>query len=127
MTDRMKMIGLGVLVAAAIGVMFAFDPTHMGVFPPCPLHKLTGVWCPGCGSTRALHQLLHGNLMMAFQLNPLVISLLPLVGSLAVRGKRVPVNPVLLWVLLGMVVVFGVLRNVPVCSFAPALASGLTP
>ena len=114
MTGRARAIGSGAIVAAMAAIIFVFDPTRIGIFPPCPLHELTGLWCPGCGSTRALHQLLHGHLAMAFRFNPLAISLLPLVGYLAVRPGHVTMKPVWIWTLLGMVVAFGVLRNIPV-------------
>jgi hypothetical protein len=114
MTERMRTVGLATLGAAIGGAIFVFDPTRLGVFPPCPLHELTGLWCPGCGSTRALHQLVHGHLGLAFRLNPLAISLLPLVGYLAVRHERVAMKAVWIWTLLVTVVLFGILRNIPV-------------
>jgi hypothetical protein len=67
------------LVAAAAGVLMlaVFDPATSGVFPPCPVRYLTGWYCPGCGSLRAFHQLLHGNLRAAWAMNPLTVVLLP--------------------------------------------------
>jgi hypothetical protein len=117
MTERIKIVGIAAVVAVAAAVVFMFDPTRFGIFPPCQLHKLTGLWCPGCGSTRALHQLLHGNLMTAFRFNPLAILLLPLVAYLAVRRQRAVIKPIWIWTLLGVVVAFGVLRNIPAYPF----------
>jgi len=42
-------------------------------FPLCPFHTLTGWLCPGCGSQRAMHQLLHGNFGASLKLNPLFL------------------------------------------------------
>lgn len=117
MTHRVTTIVFAGLVAIVAGLLFIFDPTHLGIFPPCPLYTLTGLWCPGCGSTRALHQLLHGNLMAALRFNPLAISLLPLAGYLSVRGERVALKAVWIWALLGSVITFGVLRNIPTYPF----------
>jgi hypothetical protein len=105
------------ITGVVAAVIFVFDPMRVGIFPPCQLHKLTGLWCPGCGSTRALHQLLHGNLMMAFRLNPLVILLLPLAAYLSVRGERVSIKALWIWSLLGIIITFGVLRNIPTYPF----------
>ena len=117
-SDRAKSIGVTALFAAVgLAIVFAVDPTRVSLFPPCPLHRYTGLWCPGCGTTRALHQLLHGNLAAAFRFNPLAISLLPVVGYLAVRGESLALKPIWIWTLLGVVVVFGVLRNIPVYPF----------
>ena len=113
-TDRARAIGTTAIVAVIAAIIFVFVPTRIGIFPPCPLHEYTGLWCPGCGSTRALHQLLHGHLLMAFRFNPLAISLLPLVGYLVLRRGHVTMKPVWIWTLLATVVIFGVLRNIPV-------------
>ena len=42
----------------------------------CPIRLVTGVSCAGCGMTRALHALAHGEVLRAFSMNPLAISLL---------------------------------------------------
>jgi len=39
----------------------------------CPIHSLTGWSCPGCGGTRAIHALLHGDLASALKLNALAV------------------------------------------------------
>lgn len=114
MNTRVKLLGLGLLGAIGAAALYFLDPGRSGVFPPCPFHTMTGLWCPGCGTTRALHQLLHGHVAAAFALNPLAVALLPLVGYLAVRGEKAAMNPKTIWILLGTIVTFGVLRNLPV-------------
>ena len=111
------------MLVAGATVLYAFNPVTARFYPPCPFHKLTGLYCPGCGSTRALHQLLHGHVAAAFDLNPLAVVLLPLaaVGVArelwrATRGHPAP-TPHLpawsLWALVAVVVLFGVARNLP--------------
>jgi chromate transport protein ChrA len=39
---------------------------------PCVFHSLTGLYCPGCGGTRAVLSLLKGDLRMSVQYHPLV-------------------------------------------------------
>jgi hypothetical protein len=60
----------GIMLAAAV-VVFAFDPALTAWFPSCPLYTLTGWLCPFCGSLRALHALLHGNVVAALRFNPM--------------------------------------------------------
>jgi Protein of unknown function (DUF2752) len=37
----------------------------------CPLRRITGVWCPGCGMTRAFGWLAHGDLHQSLRYHPL--------------------------------------------------------
>jgi hypothetical protein len=117
MVIQPKTFGLGIAFGAIAATLFAVDPMRISLFPPCPLHQYTGLWCPGCGTTRAMHQLLHGNVMAAFRFNRLAISLLPVIGYLAIRREEQTMKPVWIWTLLGVVVAFGVLRNIPVYPF----------
>lgn len=103
------------LIGAAI-VLFAFDPQHSSFYPGCTFKHLTGWSCSACGCLRATHQLLHGNLTNAFHLNPLYIVLLPVfawIGILKVTGKSINLPQYWLWMLLVVVVVFGIVRNLP--------------
>ena len=65
--------GGSVLLAAGIATFYRLDPAHHAFFPRCVFFLLTGLACPGCGATRAIHELLHGNLAGAFSLNPLLL------------------------------------------------------
>jgi hypothetical protein len=113
--------------AASILMLALFDPATSGFFPPCPVKYLTGWYCPGCGSLRALHQLLHGHLGAAWAMNPLTILLLPFLayglishGLYAVRGQGLysPVVPAL-WIrgLCAVIILFGIARNLPFHPF----------
>ena len=55
-----------------------FNPAQHSFFIPCPFNYVTGYHCPGCGSQRAVHQLLHLNILGALRLNPLLVLSLPI-------------------------------------------------
>src|SRR4051812_20315396 len=57
--------------AVAAGYVALADPARAHRLPtiPCPIHTLTGWWCPGCGMTRAAHDVLTGHLGTAFGSN----------------------------------------------------------
>lgn len=61
----------GALVAVG-AVLLALKPGWVKL-PPCLFHETTGLYCPGCGSTRALQRLLHGDVLGAFRHNLLVV------------------------------------------------------
>ena len=117
-------VWLGFFAAVAIGViLYLLNPSEHGFYPRCFFKMSTGLDCPGCGGLRATHQLLHGNLIAAFKLNPLLICLLPLGAYFGLR-QIVFMRTGRLWpqpfrssrwsMLLAVVVIaFGVLRNLP--------------
>lgn len=121
-----KWFQVGVPTAlAAVGTytLRAINPVTTWIFPPCLFRIATGYLCPGCGTVRALHQLLNGHLAVAFRLNPLAILLSPYViysgaGTLlrAAGGRRLPtvsMRPVAICILLAATILFWILRNLP--------------
>jgi hypothetical protein len=55
------------LCAAGLGFVYLVDPNPAdNPYPRCLLKVATGIDCPGCGGTRALHALLHGDVAGAF-------------------------------------------------------------
>ena len=117
---------VAILVTGA--VLFLFNPTQYGLYPACPLHKLTGLSCPGCGSLRALHQLAHGHFGEALRLNPPLMIALPFLSWMVLRrmtvelGVRplpqIPLSRRWGWRLLIGVLIFSILRNLPFAPFS---------
>lgn len=119
-------IGVAILLVGGIAItyfLYAVDPSRSTLYLPCPFYTLTGFYCPGCGSLRALHSLLHGEVLIACGFNPLTLLSLPYVGYYflsyatgAVRGKPLPaffVSANVIWIFLECVIIFWVLRNIP--------------
>ena len=71
----------------AVAVLFWFDPAVTTVWPACPFHWLTGWLCPLCGSLRAAHLALHGQVLAAFRANALTCGTALALGI--VVGSRV--------------------------------------
>ena len=69
-------IGIPVILLAGAVTLFFLDPSKHTFFPKCAFHMATGYSCPGCGSSRALYQLTHGNVLEALRLNPGIMFLL---------------------------------------------------
>jgi hypothetical protein len=120
------LIGAAVVVIAA--ALFAYDPAEGNALPGCVFHGLTGLYCPGCGSCRALHQLLNGHLGAALGMNPLMVLALPFLGVYfllyavaAIRRKPwLGVSMKAIWIraILCLVIAHGVLRNIPFEPFS---------
>jgi len=108
-------------------ILFLFNPVQSDFYPFCFFHRITGLQCPGCGSLRAMHQLLHGNVGAAFHYNALLILSLPLLLAQAVRigiakathqPARGAFNPAWLWAGMAVLILFAILRNLPFHAFA---------
>jgi len=116
-----------IIIAASV-TLFYYNPASSDLYPPSPFRVLTGLYCPGCGTLRALHQLLHGHLITAFGLNPLMLISLPfLIGSYlnygveAITGKslwQIFIPAKLIWFLLQVVIAYWVVRNIPFHPFS---------
>lgn len=114
------------LALSVLVVLFFMNPlgNGRGIYPPCLFHAATGLYCPGCGATRAMHRLLHGRMQEAVRYNPLVVLIaLPMAlwgylhwtakilwpGTVRPRG----LNPLLSRTLAAIAIAFALLRNLP--------------
>ncbi len=77
MYRRSTVIAIWSLLVAGAAYLFVFEPGKTGFFPICFFRFLTGFTCPGCGTTRAFHQIVHGHFLTAFTLNPLFMIAIP--------------------------------------------------
>ena len=77
-----KRIFIYLVIAAAVTfaiLLFCYNPAKTAVFPPCPSKFITGYDCPGCGSLRGLHALMHGDVAAAWGFNPAIFVALALI------------------------------------------------
>ena len=101
-----------VIVIFLITVYRIFDPIASDFFPKCPFLVFTGYQCPGCGSQRAVHELLNLNIMGAWRQNALFLISMPYVlTGLIFNYLLKPSSRVLYWrkLLFGQRAIFLVL------------------
>ena len=111
----------------ATAFLYAVDPNRHAVYPQCLLYNATGIYCAGCGATRAIHALLHGRVIEALHDNALFVAALPLLlyvtgfyALAAWRANAWPEIPVdgrkLVWrgiAIFLLMIAFMVARNLP--------------
>ncbi|MCY1720603.1 DUF2752 domain-containing protein [Prolixibacteraceae bacterium Z1-6] len=130
-----KILNTGLLLGV-IGVavlFFVLDPNKHELFPRCIFHSLTGAYCPGCGSQRALHSLLHFDIAGVVSYNLLF---LPAGLFLLYHYLHLVLNRLFKWklpnlfymkntpwVIFAIVIVFWITRNLPWYPFS-VLAPG---
>ena len=87
----LQVVGLATAALAAVAgfwLLRTFDPNAAGnPFPACMFRAFTGWYCIGCGMTRALHALVHGDIAGAFAMNPLAMLVLPLIPLMLLDGR----------------------------------------
>lgn len=118
---KWPLIALALLVLVVI--YYWVDPVDYDFFPKCPFYVITGYKCPGCGSQRAIHQLLNLNITEAFRANPLLVVAIPyiLLGfafDYTSLKDRFPVvkkhlfGPVAIVLVFIIVIAYWILRNI---------------
>ncbi len=120
-------------MAAAFAAVSVLKPGASGLLPPCPFYALTGLFCPGCGTTRMLYYLVHGEVWASFRQNPLAFVALPFVIGGLINGVLPEArrarwmawhfrSPAWTFAILVVVVTYAFLRNIPywpACVLAP--------
>jgi len=126
-TPEIWLVAALLLIAMVVGLCLYFGhPTEYAWLPACPFRVWTGLLCPGCGTLRATHYLLNGQLDVAFRYQPLLISLMPIL--ILLTGKllydkwqnapvALPFERQLYWLIVIAVCLFCVLRNIPLDCF----------
>ena len=111
-----------------IGVIYFIWYRLMGFGIPCVFHKITGLYCPGCGVTRMFSALSKLEIAEAFRSNSLVLILLPY-GIFAyvrrylyvmIKGEEYNYknyHRYVRTVIVVLVVAFGIVRNIPYFQF----------
>ena len=112
---------LGCILVGGV-VLYLYSPESLRI-PRCPFLQLTGWQCPGCGSLRGIHALLHGNIVRVLQLNVMLIPallylallvMLELTRPHSVRAERLYrrfSGRTASWIIFVLIVVWGIGRN----------------
>jgi hypothetical protein len=124
---KLKYIGLLTLGVAVAALYLLINPSEVDFLPKCPLYGTTGIYCPGCGSQRATHQLLNLNIIGILEQNVLFLGGLLIFGyHLIITGLNVTLqkrmynylyHPYTPRIIIVVIIVFWILRNIPFYPF----------
>lgn len=115
---------VGLCVVFGIGY-FILSMLHISITElsplPCTLYTVAGLYCPGCGGTRAVNFLLHGQLYQSFVYHPVV----PYTGILVLcymlshtlsiltkgRVKAMLFRPIYFYIMIGIILVNWIVKD----------------
>lgn len=110
-----------ILLLISFLIIFLFLNKVFNFTIPCLFHEITNLYCPGCGITRMFLSLFQLDFYQAFRYNPLVFILLILsivyflVKKIGKLNFKLP--NYIYYYLLFIVIIYGILRNIPLFSF----------
>lgn len=127
-SNKIKALIFAFIVALLLILLYFKNPKQGGIFPPCPFLFLTGFYCPGCGTLRGIHALVHGQILRAVQYNILMVISIPFVIYLLLEKLGIEINGRLLIkrklfsktfykILLGVIILYWIFRNIPLYPF----------
>lgn len=109
-----------VLLLAFAAIYWFFDPAEAGWMPRCLWKMTTGTDCPGCGTQRMAHALMHGDLRAAWHANAYALCALPIIAFLLwlefARNRHPRLyakahHPIIITILLVSILAWWLLRN----------------
>ena len=128
-----KKIKFGIIIFSiimflmAISFYFLWNPSQYNFYPKCPLYSITGMYCPGCGSQRAIHQIINGNIIEGIRFNYLLLLLFLVllyqsmhfvISKLSKKTfSNILHQPITTELILVLVIVFWIFRNIKIYPF----------
>lgn len=121
LNKKLTVASLWLLVIGGVSLYNFLDVNLISIVPACQFYKVTGLYCAGCGGTRAVHNLLKGDIVHSIQYNFIpffsaaFILLLLLQHSLnTLAGTKLHIlsfRTWMLWPIAFTVAAFWILRN----------------
>lgn len=125
MRNKKLFLFLIIIGGGLVVLYYYYNPAAPSTFfPSCPTKTFLGIYCPVCGSQRATHYLLHGDIYTALKYNPLFVILLPIIMLMLIQLAvqkftyqqfRIPLFEKQ-WFILGLffiLCIYFIIRNIP--------------
>ena len=117
---KKRIIILGLCILGIIAYHIIYVRTGIGI--PCPIHELTGIFCPSCGSTRMIFSILELKLVKAFWYNPylfvlIILFIIYLILKIVFKLK-ISINNKYFYILFIISLIgWTIIRNIPYFDF----------
>lgn len=111
-------------ISAVLWMLYQLFPIPFSKLAlPCLFNSISGMYCPGCGGTRAVSALLHGKIVSSFICHPLV-PYAAIVGGWFLISQSIQrisrhtikigmkYRDIYIWLALGIVVINFIVKNI---------------
>lgn len=102
----LTMLSLGLLI------LYHCNPETTAWFPKCVIYRFTGLYCPGCGTARAVFAMLHGDVIVSLCNQILLFPAVVLCVAMIIK-PRLMLNQCLCWGTFAVICIYGIIRNLP--------------
>lgn len=113
----MKKIKKKYIILIITGILLIIIYIKYGIGIPCVFHRFTGLYCPGCGMTRALISLIQFNPHQAIRYNALIIFLPLYLYCFFKVNKSNKKNYIIIYILLVVTLLYSIFRNIGEFSY----------
>lgn len=123
MNQRTNEVIKNTVILLVTGLAYAGLCSVTGVGIPCPVHYATGLYCPSCGVSRMLLNLLKLDFKTAFRYNQCLFFILPIIIIIILSGTikyiktgQTKLNRFQSFICILIIIIliaFGILRNLP--------------
>ena len=111
-----------ILIVLMVLILYFVVGKITNFYLPCPIHEITGLYCPGCGITRMFLSIFRLDFYTAFRSNMLLFILLPFALVLfidniysIIKNKEAlykKINNKVWYGLISILLIYGILRNI---------------
>ena len=68
-------VSIATLIIILIAIVYIIYVNKFIKIPECAIYKTFGIYCPGCGATRAVYSLYYGEILKSIYYNPIILYL----------------------------------------------------
>lgn len=122
--EKLKKSKKIIFITLLLFIIYLYLNKRFSFYIPCIFHKITHLYCPGCGITRMILSILKLNFYQAFRYNPLMFIMIPFIMTYEIiyyinwiHDKNYTISKKIWYILLIITIIYTILRNIDSFSY----------
>ena len=122
--EKLKKSKKILFITLLLSFIYLYLNKRFSFYIPCFFHKITHLYCPGCGLTRMILSILKLDFYQAFRYNPLLFIILPFIIIYEliyytnwIQDKNFIISKKIWYTLLIITIVYTILRNINIFNY----------